>query len=238
MARLPRIWVPDLPQHLVVRGNNRQAIFRSDGDRIFFHRCLAELAEECSVRVHAYVFMGNHVHLLATGGASRAIGRMLQCMGRRYVGYFNYLHGRTGTLWEGRYRSCPVESERYLLTCQRYIELNPVRAGMVSDPAEFLWSSHRCHAFGKGDDLVSPHAVFDEISRDDEERRKCYRALFKAQIEPATLDFIRGSLNTGWPLGSADFRERLQAMCGRRTAPLTPGRKPPRFDSGIKSIGV
>lgn len=141
MARLPRLWISGLPEHLIIRGNNRQAIFRSDGDRVFFHRCLVEISSRCQVDVHAYVLMGNHVHLLATGREADSISRMIQATGRRYVSYFNYLYKRTGTLWEGRFRSSAVQTDRYLLTCQRYIELNPVRAGIVADPMDFPWSS-------------------------------------------------------------------------------------------------
>src|SRR4051812_18507564 len=134
MPRLPRFFAEGVPSHVILRGNNRQAVFLTEGDRIFFHRCLAELAQESSVAVHAYVFMTNHVHLLATGALRASISKLMQRLGTRYVGYFNYLHDRTGSLWEGRYKASLVEAERYFLTCQRYIELNPVRAGMVTHP--------------------------------------------------------------------------------------------------------
>jgi putative transposase len=223
MARLPRLWLPDLPQHLIIRGNNRQAIFRSDGDRVFFHRCLVEVSRQHGVRVHAYVLMGNHVHLLATGRAARSISGMIQAAGRRYVSYFNYLYKRTGTLWEGRYRSSVVETDRYLLTCQQYIELNPVRAGMVSDPLGFPWSSHRCLAQGKADDMVTPHALYEGLATADPERRHRYRMMFDRPISPETMIIIRNSVQKGWALASEEYCRELALRSGRRAAPLSRG---------------
>jgi len=223
MARLPRLWLPDLPQHLIIRGNNRQAIFRSDGDRVFFHRCLVEVSRQHGVRVHAYVLMGNHVHLLATGRAARSISGMIQAAGRRYVSYFNYLYKRTGTLWEGRYRSSVVETDRYLLTCQQYIELNPVRAGMVSDPLGFFWSSHRCLAQGKADDMVTPHALYEGLATADPERRHRYRMMFDRPISPETMIIIRNSVQKGWALASEEYCRQLALRSGRRAAPLSRG---------------
>jgi putative transposase len=225
MARLPRLWIPGLPVHLVIRGNNRQAIFRSDGDRVFFHRCLVEISERCGVETHAYVLMSNHVHLLATGMDADSISRMIQATGRRYVSYFNYLYKRTGTLWEGRFRSSVVQTDRYLLTCQRYIELNPVRAGIVANPLNFAWSSHRCLAEGKADDLVRPHALYMALSKDESARRLAYRALFDSAIPPETMAAIRHSVQSGWALASEDHCGQLGLQSGRRAAPLPRGRK-------------
>jgi len=123
--------------HVIVRGNDRQDTFRTEGDRLFFHRCLSDLSREAGVNVHAYVLMTNHVHLLVTGRNAAAVPDLVQRLGRRYVGYFNYLHKRTGTLWEGRYKATLVEADRYFLVCQRYIELNPVRAGIAGNPESF-----------------------------------------------------------------------------------------------------
>jgi putative transposase len=223
MARLPRIWLPDLPQHLIIRGNNRQAVFRSDGDRVFFHRCLVEVSRQHGVQVHAYVLMGNHIHLLATGREVRSISRMIQAAGRRYVSYFNYLYKRTGTLWEGRYRSSVVETDRYLLTCQQYIELNPVRAGMVSDPLDFPWSSHRCLVRGKADDVVTPHALYDGLAMADAERRHRYRTMFDRPIPAETMTMIRNSVQKGWALASEAYCVELGLRSGRRAAPLSRG---------------
>lgn len=223
MARLPRLWLPGLPEHLIIRGNNRQAIFRSDGDRVFFHRCLVEVSRQHGVEVHAYVFMGNHVHLLATGPAARSISQMVQALGRRYVSYFNYLYKRTGTLWEGRFRSSVVETDRYLLTVHRYIELNPVRAGMTSDPVEFPWSSHRRLVQGTGDDAVTPHALYQGLAMDDPGRRRLYRMMFAAPIAAETLARIRSSVHKGWALASEEWCEELALRSGRRAAPRSRG---------------
>jgi putative transposase len=223
MARLRRLWLPGLPEHLIIRGNNRQAIFRSDGDRVFFHRCLVEVSRRHGVEVHAYVLMGNHVHLLATGRAAYSISRMIQAAGRRYVSYFNYLYKRTGTLWEGRFRSSAVETDRYLLACQRYIELNPVRAGIVSDPSEFPWSSHRCLALGKADDVVTPHSLYLGLATDDPERRRRYRMMFDRPIPAETMTAIRNSVQKGWALASEEYCSELASRSGRQAAPLSRG---------------
>jgi putative transposase len=223
MARLPRLWLPGLPEHLIIRGNNRQAIFRSDGDRVFFHRCLVEVSRRHGVEVHAYVLMGNHVHLLATGRTARSISRMVQAAGRRYVSYFNYLYKRTGTLWEGRFRSNAVETDRYLLTLQQYIELNPVRAGIAVDPLEFPWSSHRRLVQGKADDLVTPHALYEGLGIDEPERRRRYRMMFATPIPAETMTAIRNSVQKGWALACEQYCRELASRSGRRAAPSSRG---------------
>lgn len=226
MARLARNQQPHVPAHIVVRGNDRAPVFRSDGDRIFFHRCLVEATHRYEVKVHAYVFMTNHVHLLASGGNSLAVSRAIQMLGRRYVPYFNYLHKRTGTLWEGRFRASPIETERYLFTCHRYIELNPIRAGMVSSPEKFLWSSHLCLAQGKADDLVTPHDLYLNLAPGINARRRAYRSLFDVPLDSATVEHIRTCLQKGVALGSVEFCRQLEAESGRRASPRRPGRRP------------
>ena len=213
-----------------MRGNDRQAIFRTDGDRIFFHRCLVETSRRFGVAVHAYVFMTNHVHLLATGSAADSLGRMVQSMGRRYVSYFNYLYERTGTLWEGRFKSCPVETERYFLVCHRYVELNPVRAEMVGDPWAFQWSSFRANAFGHPDDLVTPHSLYLELGASEVRRRRAYQGLFGSPIDAPTLAAIRYAAGRGWALGGGKFLAKLEELSGRPVAPRKRGR--PRKAAG------
>jgi putative transposase len=220
MSRPPRLWAPELPFHLIIRGNDRQPIFRSEGDRIFFHRCLAETSTRLGLRVHAYVLMSNHVHLLATGDHRQAAAKTIQSLGRRYVRYFNYLHVRTGTLWEGRYRACPVETDRYFLTCHRYIESNPVRAGMVTDAAGFAWSSHRHYALGVGDSLITPHGLIATLGRDAASRRIAYRRLFDKPLDAKELQFIRDCINHGRPIGEV----KLEG--GRTIERGKPGSKP------------
>jgi putative transposase len=144
MARLPRYTLPGQPQHVILRGNNRSIIFAADEDYRFFLDCLGDAATRHGCVIHAYVLMTNHVHLLITPEHEGSIGKALQSVGRRYVQYFNYTYQRTGTLWEGRYKATLIDSESYLLTCYRYIELNPVRADMVPHPRDYLWSSYRC----------------------------------------------------------------------------------------------
>jgi REP element-mobilizing transposase RayT len=151
MARLPRFFVPDTPQHVIQRGNDRQPIFRTTADLAFFKDCLAFAARRHGVSIHAYVLMTNHVHLLATPEVATSLPRAMQSLGRVYVQYFNSMQGRSGTLWEGRYKAAIVDSDRYLLACMRYIELNPVRAGLVEHPERYPWSSHRANAFGVSD---------------------------------------------------------------------------------------
>jgi putative transposase len=224
MPRLPRYAAPGQPQHVIQRGNNKVAVFCDSLDQGVFTRHLYEAMHEHRCRIHAYVFMTNHVHLLVTPAASDGISRMMQTVGRRYVRYFNTRHRRTGTLWEGRYRATLIDSDRYLLTCYRYIEENPVRARIVADPVEYRWSSHAANAFGALDALVSPHERYLALSTDLNARLQAYRELFRRGIEANTLTMIRQAVNRQWALGSDDFRTRVSAMLNRRAAPLRPGR--------------
>jgi putative transposase len=224
MARLPRPLIPGVPAHVIVRGNDRQAIFKTDGDRIFFHRCLCESSRQGSVAVHAYVFMTNHVHLLVTEGVVGGLAGVIQSLGRRYVSYFNFLHGRTGTLWEGRYRSSLVETERYLIACQRYIEFNPVRAGIVRRPSDYSWSSHRHFVAGVPDDLVTPHSMILSLATDELGRREEYARLFEAEPPAEQTERIRHAINKGLAIGSDEFARSVNAVLGRPTTVRRRGR--------------
>jgi putative transposase len=224
MPRLPRYAAPGLPQHVIQRGNNRTALFTDVRDHDVFSRYLLAAMDRHECLVHAYVFMSNHVHLLVTPHDAGGIGRLMQSLGCRYVRYFNERHGRTGTLWEGRYRATLVDSDRYLLTCYRYIELNPVRAGLVSHPAEYPWSSHGANAYGVPDPLVSPHARFLGLASNAAARCAEYQALFRFPIDPATLVVIRNATNTSWALGSESFCDLVGEKLNRRTGPLPAGR--------------
>ena len=215
--------MPGVPEHLIVRGINRQEIFHTDSDRIMFHRCLCGYAQKLGISIHAYVLMPNHVHLLATGITLRSISKLFAALGRKYVSYFNYVHKRTGTLWEGRFRSFPVQSERYLFTCQRYIEMNPVRAGIVAAPAEFPWSSHRFYAEDRPDDAVQPHRLYRGLGRDAQGRREAYLALFEQEMARETLNQIRHCVNYGWALGAGTFCDRLEKASGRPARPRMRG---------------
>lgn len=226
MARLPRLFISGVPQHLVVRGNDRQDIFQVDTDREFFLLSLKEAAAEYSLQVHAYVLMRNHVHLLASGADAESIPRTFQSVGSRYVHYFNRRYRRTGTLWEGRYKAALVQTEKYLFNCHRYIELNPVRAGLVADPGEYRWSSYRRHAYGLEDPIVTPHELVARLDSTAAGASSAYRGLFRTQLDPAFVAHIRDCTQNGWGVGDEHFLEWAGSMCGRRTVRLSRGRRP------------
>lgn len=219
MARLPRYVIPGQPQHIIQRGNNRQAIFAAVADYQFFRDALVEAAAEHGLAIHAYVWMTNHVHLLATPERENTLGKVLQSVGRRYVQYFNRVYQRSGTLWEGRYRATVVDSERYLLTLMRYIELNPVRAGMVAAPQDYPWSSYRHNAMGRGGpngDWLCHHEQYTRLGLDDASRRKAYRGLFASALDESDLTAIRECTHKGWALGGDRFRGEIEALGKRR----------------------
>jgi putative transposase len=218
MARLPRLRIVDYPFHVIVRGTNQQPIFRGEGDRIFFHRTLTDAAKAHGMSVHAYVFMTNHVHLLASGTSPDSISKAIQALGRRYVRYFNFLHRRSGALWQGRFYSSVVETDRYFLVCHRYIEQNPVRAGICRRPVEFPWSSHRHYAKGTADDLVTRHSIHVEYDRSQ------YCRIFEQQVPQEEIDAIRDAVNHGWALGDESFQEQMTGSTGRRARRARRGR--------------
>lgn len=224
MARQPRFFVPGEAQHVIQRGNNRAPIFADDEDYRRFLVWLTEASHEHGVFIHAYVLMTNHVHLLATSAHGESLPRALQSVGRRYVQYFNYAYRRTGTLWEGRYRATVVESERYMLTCMRYIELNPVRAGMVRRPTDYRWSSYHTNARGAPDPLVTAHELYCRLGQSERERERAYRDLFRVTLSNADVEAIRKATNKCWALGNDKFRQRVEELSGRRAAPLLRGR--------------
>jgi len=225
MARLPRFFIPQQPLHVIQRGNNREPTFASNEDCHFYLRCLQEAAEAQSLTIHAYVLMTNHVHLLVTPESELSLPKTMQSVGRRYVQYFNHVYGRTGTLWEGRYKSTLIDSEHYLLTCMRYIELNPVRAGMVSLPDDYPWSSYRANAQGKPDGLIAPHDLYKRLGRTAEARQAAYRELFRTQVSDADVEAIRDATNKSWVLGDGHFSAKVAALTERRVLPLSRGRR-------------
>ncbi len=224
MPRLHRIAPLGIPQHIIQRGNNRQVCFASDQDMAVYANYLDEYSKTFSVAIHSWVFMTNHVHLLVTPYQEHAISNMMQAVGRRYVRYFNRKHQRSGTLWEGRFKSSLVQSETYLLQCQRYIELNPVRAGMVNDPADYVWSSYRCHAFGKAVKMSTPHTEYLGLGESSLERQGVYRSLFRTYVDDELLDDIRMALNKGLALGEDRFKDEIERLYGRRVRPAKMGR--------------
>jgi putative transposase len=220
MARRPRLELPGIPLHVIQRGNNRAACFVADGDRRLYLRCLSDAACRHRCAIHAYVLMSNHVHLLATPSAVGAIAAMMQDVGRRYVRLFNQIHDRSGTLWEGRYKSSLIDSESYLLTCHRYIEMNPVRAGLVERPLQYRWSSHAHYALDVKNALITRHALFDELTGG----RDGFLAQFRDEIKPEVMARIRVTANKGWALGSESFLDRIEGLLGRSARPPKRGR--------------
>lgn len=225
MPRARRFELPGVPLHVVQRGNNRSVCFFSDLDRRFYLKCLSEVAERRGVAVHAFVLMTNHVHLLITPSEAGAASAMMQDVGRRYVRTINQAHGRTGTLWEGRYRSSLVESERYFLACHRYIELNPVRAGIVPRAEDYPWSSHRFYARGTPNAVVTAHPIYANLGSDAAERQRVFRALFVSVMEPALLDHIRAAVNSGAALGARSFMESVAAQLCQPVRELRRGKR-------------
>lgn len=222
MARLPRYSLPGVPQHVIQRGNNRTRIFLTDSDFFTFRNCLLTACHERDCRIHAYVFMTNHVHLVMTPESPDAIGWVMQSVGRRYVRHFNRASGRTGALWEGRYRATVIDSDSYLLACYRYVELNPVRAGMVTLPGDYPWSSYRANAFGYGDDLVTAHKSYAALGLDPAARQSAYRELLTTGMEERTVDEIRMATNKGWALGTVETERRGRPLpAGRRARNIT-----------------
>ena len=224
MARQPRFFALGEAQHVIQRGNNREPIFAVEEDYRFYLDCLGEAARKHGLSVHAYVLMTNHVHLLVTPEHEESLPRALQSVGRHYVQYFNYTYQRTGTLWEGRYRATVIDGERYLLTCMRYIELNPVRARMVEHPSDYPWSSFAANAQGESDVLLTNHELYRRLGRSDGERQARYRQLFRAQLSKADVEALRDATNKAWALGNERFRRRIEDLSGRRSAPLPKGR--------------
>jgi putative transposase len=186
---------PQVPHHVVHRGNDGGSVFKSDHDRASYLDCLMRDTRRYECALHAYILMDNHVHILATPGAAGALSRMMQWTASRYTIAFNDLYVRSGTLWEGRFFSSAITSERYLMVCQRYIELNPVRAGIVATPAEFGWSSYPHHALGIRNPLITEHELYRRLSANSEERRSAYRVLFDPATPEADLAAIRAALH-------------------------------------------
>ena len=226
MARLRRCCPVGIPQHAIQRGNNRRVCFTCDEDRAAYAHWLFEASTRYGVLIHAWVFMTNHIHLLATPTIEGGLSRLFQYIGRHYVRYFNRTYQQSGTLWEGRFKSCVVQEESYLLICHRYIELNPVRAKMVNDPAEYVWSSYQVNALGVASKLCSPHDLYLALGNSKQERLANYKSLFESRVDGDLLTEVRRALNTGLVLGTEKFRSEVEAISGQRLRHLKPGPKP------------
>lgn len=224
MARLPRLTIPGYPHHIIQRGNNRQAIFTGTGDYETLLAMMEEHSRKSAVAIHAYVLMSNHFHLLATPASAQAIPQMMQAVGRRYVRYFNQSQRRTGTLWEGRYKSTLIQAERYLLACMVYIDLNPVRAGMVADPADYPWSSHVHYIGHRNNHLISPHPLVWELGNTPFARDAAYAELVQTGISRDQQRVLTDSALRGWALGEVDYVADLQKRTERRVSKIRAGR--------------
>ena len=223
MPRQPRFILPGYPQHAIIRGNNRTPIFHAHGDYLFFLHCLKEACSKHECELHSYVLMTNHVHLLITPLKAESLGKAMQMIGRCYVHYFNRKYERSGTLWEGRYKATLIDSDIYLLTCYRYIELNPVRANMASRPEDYHWSSYGYNAMGKFDSLIVPHTRYQALGSSDASRQSAYRALFAHDIPEDILNDIRESTNKAWLMGCNHVNGGVGDRLNRRGAPLPRG---------------
>jgi putative transposase len=215
MPRPPRPILPGQPLHIIQRGNNRTVCFGCDDDRQFYLRALQNTSRRAGCAIHAYALMTNHVHLLATATQESSAVRMMQMLGGRYVRYFNDRYERTGTLWEGRYRSSIIDSERYFLLCSRYIETNPVRAGMVTHAEDFRWSSFRFNAYGQTDDLVTPHDIYLALAPLPSSRQAAYRELFSSTLGQNELRAIRCAINANASLGAGTLRATFESKYRR-----------------------
>lgn len=228
MPRQSRLVVPGQSLHVIQRGHNRSPVFFDEDDYGIYLRCLSEASRTHRCDIHAYVLMTNHVHLLLTPSDHDSVAKVMQSVGRRFVQYINSRYGRTGTLWDGRYKSTLIHSDRYLLKCSHYIELNPVRAGIVIHPGAYKWSSYQSNANGLPDQLLVAHPVYLALGETPSVRQQNYRSLAEDNLDDATLETIRNATNKGWPLGDEKFKNNLEAALKRRLRPLPRGGQRPK----------
>lgn len=224
MARLPRLTLPGYPHHVIQRGNNRQLICADDEDYLVLLGWLAEYAKKFEVAIHAYVLMGNHFHLLLTPQGAQGVPQMMQAVGRRYVRYFNDRHGRSGTLWEGRYRSTVIQTNRYLLACMAYLDLNPVRAGLVARAQDYPWSSHGHYIGLRTDKRVTPHPLIWTLGNTPFAREAAYAELVGTGISAEQQQDLTNAALRGWALGDPEFVNTLQSQTVRRVTKAAAGR--------------
>ena len=232
MPRKPRFFLPDVPVHIVQRGHSREPVFFENDDYSAYLHWVDEAADRYDCALHAYVLMTNHIHFLVTPQDKQGAILMMQHIGRRYTPYINHTYGSSGSIWEGRYKASLIHDEDYLLTCMRYIELNPVRANLVKNPAQYRWSSYRCNAQGIENKLIRPHSLYQRLGRTKADRCEAYKALFKAHLDPEDLKDIRASLQTGTPLGNNYFKEKIEKKLKTKVGQARRGRP----DGPIKGI--
>jgi putative transposase len=231
MPRRPRLHLDGVPLHIVQRGHNRQPCFFAEEDYHAYLHWLGEALQCEGAQLHAYALMTNHVHLLLTPQKAESVARIVIALGRRYVQYINTCYRRSGTLWDSRYKSSLIQAEDYFLLCQRYIELNPVRAALVDDPAHYRWTSYRHNALGQPNALLSPHPLYRQLGRSAAQRQAAYRDLFRSQLDRAAIGDIRLALNQNQPLGNARFLDEIERMTGQRREARPRGR--PRMEVSV-----
>lgn len=224
MARLPRLIIPSQPHHVIQRGNNDQVIFHDAEDYQAFLGWLRSAAKTYKVALHAYVLMPDHLHLLVTPSDEDGLGQMMQWIGRYYVPYFNQKYGRSGTLWHGRYKTSLIDAEQYFMPCARFIEFNPVRAGLVASAAEYPWSSYQHHVGIRVDGLITDHANYWALGNTPFQREAAYLALTEYPLTAAEVEEIGKAVLKGWPLGSEKFKTELQLRVKRQVLPAKRGR--------------
>ena len=224
MPRKPRFFIPGVAVHVVQRGHSRNPVFFDTSDYQAYLSYLYDALDRYSCRLHAYVLMTNHVHLLLTPDNRNGISRVMQSVNRLYVPYINHVYGGSGSIWEGRYKASLINHDEYLLTCMRYIELNPVRAGMVTMPEEYPWSSYGVNAWGDRNDNLIFHDLYEALGEDAEARLMAYRQLFNVHIDNRTIGEIRKACMTGTPLGNDRFREMVEMQLGCKVGQSRRGR--------------
>ncbi len=223
------MYMAGVPCHVIQRGNNREASFFTDDDYSFYLECLKDACTRYRVNCHAYVLMTNHTHLLLSPESEEGISKVMQSLGRRYVQYVNRQYKRCGTLWESRHKASLVDAENYLLSCYRYIELNPVMANMVGHPGDYRWSSYRANAQGENNSLVTGHAIYSGLGSDKEGRLHNYRELFNTVLSKELVHDIRKAANFSMPLGNNRFKDQIEKTLGRSIGYADRGR--PRKES-------
>ena len=234
MPRRPRIQLDGVPLHIVQRGHNREPCFFSEEDYTSYLHWLGEALSDNECQLHAYALMTNHVHLLLTPKKTATVPNLIMSLGRRYVQYINRTYKRSGRLWDSRYKSSLIQADTYLLACQRYIELNPVRAALVDDPAHYRWTSYRRNALGATDSRITPHVLYQAMGQTDKSRQTAYRALFRVQFDGAAIDDIQLALNQNQPLGNSRFYARIEKATGVRRQARPRGR--PRLETDVKQV--
>ena len=224
MPRKPRFYLPGAPVHIVQRGHSREPVFFEDGDYNAYLGWLEQASDRYGCDIHAYVLMTNHIHILATPESQNSISLMMQYLGRHYVPYINNVYGSSGSIWEGRYKACMINDDEYLLSCMRYIELNPVRADMVKTPGAYRWSSYRVNGRGEECTLIKPHPLYQSLGRTQQQRQGAYQTLFKTHVDKEVVEKIRCAWQTGTPLGNEYFRKKVEAKLKRKIGQPRRGR--------------